>query len=203
MGKRSTPPGFAPDDPTDSRELFEWQSKYPPEAKREIRRELTVLVAILVSVPVLLFLVWRGSPKVWFALDGDHYATFALYSYAWLAGMFGGTLFDLKWLYHSVARGIWHLDRRLWRMLTPFISGGLAFVVVTLISSGIFRIFDPVQLSRPPTVVGLSILVGIFSDTAFGKLAEIADTLFGATKRDSGGREPKPPEPPSRTPISQ
>jgi hypothetical protein len=157
----------------------------------------------LFLVPILLFIVWTGFPiKSWFALDDQRYPTFALYSYAWLGGTLGGTLFDLKWLYHSVARGIWHLDRRLWRMLIPHISGGMAFVVVVLVSSGMFRIFDPAELSRPPVVLSVSILVGIFSDRAFGKLAEIADTLFGATKRDTEEKEPKPVQPKEKTPPS-
>src|SRR5260370_10762564 len=123
MAKQTPSPGFAPNDPTDGRDLFDWQSKYPPEGKKQIRIELVSLVAALFLVPFLLLIVWQGFPKSWFGIDDQRYRTLALYSYAWLGGTFGGTLFDLKWLYHSVARGIWHLDRRLWRMLIPLISG--------------------------------------------------------------------------------
>lgn len=181
MARTPPPTGFAPTDPTDNRDPFEWQSKYPPEAKKQIRLETACVVGTLFSVPVLLFVVWHGLPNVWMRLDDERYATFARYFYAWFGGTLGGTLFDLKWLYHSVARGIWHLDRRLWRMLIPHISGGLAFAVIVLISSGIFRIFDKEQLAQPPVVLGVSFLVGYFSDRAVGKLAEVADTLFGAT----------------------
>lgn len=129
----------------------------------------------------MLFIIWQGFPKTWLGLDDERYRTFVRYGYAWLGGTLGGTLFDLKWLYRSVARGRWHLDRRLWRLLIPHISGGLAFAVVVLVSSGILRIFDTTELSRAPVVLGVSILVGYFSDRAVGKLAEIADTLFGGT----------------------
>ncbi len=160
---------------------------------------MVCVLGALFLVPVLVFIVWQGFPKLWLGLDDQRYPTFARYCYAWLGGMLGGTLFDLKWLYHTVARGIWHLDRRLWRMLIPHISGGLAFVVVVLVSSGMFRIFDAVQLSRPPVVLGVSFLVGYFSDRAVGKLAEIADTLFGATggKRFPDEKGPKDKTAPS------
>jgi len=204
MAKAPPSPGFAPNDPTDSRDLFEWQSKYPPEAKKQIRVEVASVLGAFFIAPVFLFIVWQGSPKSWFELDDQRYPIFARYCYAWLGGTLGGTLFDLKWLYHSVARGIWHLDRRLWRMLIPHISGGLAFAVVVLVSSGMFRIFDPLELSRPPVVVGVSFLVGYFSDRAVGKLAEIADTLFGATggRRYLDDQEPKPVPENGKTPPS-
>lgn len=94
----------------------------------------------------------------------------------------GGTLFDIKWLYHSVARQIWHMDRRLWRFFTPHISGGLAFIVLTLISSGLLRVFDQHAIESPSLVLGMTFLVGYFSDSTVAKLAEIADTIFGTTR---------------------
>lgn len=192
MSETNPSPGFAPNDPTDSRKLYEWGSKYSPQANAQIRIEATVVVATLFAVPILLFIVWLGLPKAWLGLDDQRYGTFSRYCYAWLGGTLGGTLFDLKWLYHSVARGLWHLDRRLWRMLIPHISGGHAFAVVLLVSSGFFRIFDTIELSRAPVVISVSFLVGYFSDSAIGKLTEIANTLFGSsTKRYPDDQKPR------------
>jgi len=64
-------------------------------------------------------------------------------------------------------------------MLTPHISGGHAFAMVVVMSSGLLRIFDAQELARPPVVVAVGFLVGYFSDSAIGKLTEIAQTLFG------------------------
>jgi hypothetical protein len=88
----------------------------------------------------------------------------------------------IKWLYHSVARGSWHLDRRLWRIFTPHISGGLSFFVLALISSGALRIFDRKATESFALVVGLGFLVGYFSDSAIAKLTELAETLFGTIR---------------------
>ena len=187
---------FAPRDLTDNRESFDWESKYPPAARVQIRWEAVYVAGMLLLVPSLLFIVWMAWPNLLLKLTDERYATLALYGYAWLGGSLGGTLFDLKWLYHSVGKGMWHIDRRLWRILIPHISGGHAFAVIVLISSGIFRIFDAATLSRPPVVVGIGFLVGYFSDSAIGKLNEIANTLFGSSGKrypddDSASKKPK------------
>ena len=94
-----------------------------------------------------------------------------------MGGSLGGTLFTIKWLYHVVARELWNLDQRLWRLFTPHISGGLAFAVIALVSSGMMKIFDVKATHSPSVVVGMAFLVGYFSDNAVAKLTEIAATL--------------------------
>lgn len=39
------------------------------------------------------------------------------YVLAGLGGLLGGLVFCGKWLYHSIAKGRWHQDRRMWRFL--------------------------------------------------------------------------------------
>jgi hypothetical protein len=140
---------------------------------------------LLAMAPVLLLFLWLDYPKGWFGIPDAKYPAVWRFSVAWVGGTLGGTLFDLKWLYHSVAHGFWHLDRRLWRVFTPHISGGLAFAVVALVSSGIFRLFDSTAARSGSLILGLAFLVGYFSDTAIAKLSEIAETLFGASRSKS------------------
>lgn len=174
-------PDFAPFDIKDGRKLGEWKSKYSDDALKEIKYEAIYLVVLLFGSPLMMLLLFLGFPKIWLGVDDVIYKSIVKYGLAWLGGTLGGTLFDLKWLYHSVARRIWHEDRRLWRLLTPHISGGLAFIVITLISSGLLRIFDNKAIESRSLVVGIAFLVGYFSDSAVAKLAEIAETLFGST----------------------
>jgi hypothetical protein len=183
MAEEQPSPSFAPVDLTDGRSSFDWKSKYPDEAKKQIRWECAYLLALLFGAPVILLLLWLECPRWWFGLSATQYPTFAHYTYAWVGGTLGGTLFDLKWLYHSVAKGMWHVERRLWRMVIPHVSGGLAFAVVLLICSGLFKVFSVGELSRPPVVIITGFMVGYFSDSAIGKLTEVANTLFG-----SGGK---------------
>jgi hypothetical protein len=174
-------PGFAPHNPTDGREKGDWKTKYPPEAHIRIRTEAIYLALIFVFCPILSFLIFTDFTDYW-RID----PVIKKYAYGWLGGTFGGVIFGIKWLYHSVAKNVWNIDRRLWRIFTPHLSGGFAFAFIVLISSGIFNIFSPEAVERPSTVFGLGFLVGYFSDSAVGKLTEVANTIFGATEKHSG-----------------
>jgi hypothetical protein len=190
---RKVPP-FGQADPTDNRELLDWRTKYPePEAKRGIRLEAAYVGFLLLAVPIAMLVLWLEYPKSWLHLSDRAYRPILKYGLSWLSGVLGGTLFDAKYLYHSVARQIWHLDRRLWRLFVPHISGGLAFVIIALIASGLLRIFDSRAVESAPTIVGIGSLVGYFSDNAIAKLREVADTLFGVSRTEEKHR-PRSPE---------
>ena len=132
-------PGFAPRDLTDRRARYEWASGYPTRAKVAIYCEAIYLLAHLLAVPALLLIMVLELPvKMWPILDSQ-FTTIFIYAAGWLGGTFGGSLFAMKWHYHVVAKGLWHADRRLWRLSTPYLSGGLAFVTIVLIRSNILR----------------------------------------------------------------
>jgi hypothetical protein len=174
---------FGQVDPTDGHELGEWESKYPdPKAQKEIKVEAIYLGVLLFGAPLIMVALWLEFPKYLFNLSDQKYRAILKYGLAWEAGTLGGTLFDIKWMYHCVARQLWHLDRRLWRVFTPHISGGLAFGVTALIASGVIKIFDNKAMDSHPAVVGLAFLVGYFSDSAIAKLYEVAETLFGTSR---------------------
>lgn len=190
---------FGQVDPTDRRERWEWETRYPnPAAQRAIRLEATYLAILLFGTPLIMGVLWLKLPKYWFHFPDQSYPAFLKYALAWGAGVFGGTLFDVKWLYHSVARGWWNIDRRLWRIFTPHISGGLAFAVTALISSGMVSIFDGKAMDSHCGVIGFGFLVGYFSDSAIAKLYEIAETIFGTSRSKERHKDaedfPRPPE---------
>lgn len=176
-------PGFAPKDLTDGRPPGDWKSKYERDAWKYIWREVFYLSALLFVVGILMLLVWLGYPQWRLHLTGGARESFSRYTLAWLSGMLGGILFAMKWLYHSVAKQRWHLDRQLWRYLTPHISGGLSFATVTIVRS--LDVFDPKLASTSARVTALGFLVGFFSDNALAKLSEVAETVFGPTRRFS------------------
>lgn len=183
---------FGQSDPTDGRKRYCWESRYPPKAKSEIRIEACYLASLIALSPILMWVVSQHVPNgVWSRLDPAARNNATSYALAWLGGTLGGTLFASKWLYHSVARGWWNLDRRLWRLFTPHISGALAFAILVLIASGLTRILDPRAITSRSVVVGLSFLAGYFSDGAVAKLTELANTLFGSPKEPSASNKEK------------
>lgn len=191
-------PGFAPDDPSDSRPLSDWKTRYPdPIAQRAIRVEALYLALNLLAIPILLFLIWTSAPARWLDVAPNRYPTLARYSYAWLGGTLGGTLFSIKWLYHSVAKEIWNQDRRLWRVFTPHLSAGLAFAVTVLAASDLIPFIDLRRTASPAATVGVAFLVGYFSDNATATLARIANRVFGERHATASGRA-RTPEPHER-----
>jgi len=173
-------PAFAPDDPLDGMDVGQWRSRYPSQARKGINTEAAYLGILLLIVPLGMTFLWLEYPRTVLTLSPEEYRPLRTYGTAWLGGLLGGSLFAIKWLYHSVARNIWHEDRRLWRILAPHISGGLAFAMIAVIASGLFKIFSQEVTNSLTLVVGMSFLVGYFSDSAVAKLTEIAQTVFGS-----------------------
>lgn len=180
-GSEVPDPGFAPEDYTDGRKMGEWRSRYDKEAWSSIRWEAAYLTILLLTVATAMFLIWLGYPQSHLGLSDPKSVAFARYGLAGLSGMFGGVLFGMKWLYHSVAKQLWNLDRRWWRYFTPVISGGLAFATILVVES--FGVFDPNLVATNARTTAFGFLVGLFSDNAMAKLAEVAQTLFGPTHR--------------------
>ncbi len=195
MGKETLDPGFAPDDPTDGRRVGQWKTRYSdPEAQKAIRLEAAYAAFLLLLCPLLLLLVWIVPLSVIPSMGDEACKILCRYGFAWIGGLFGGTLYTMKWLYHVVAHGRWHRDRRLWRLLAPHLSAALAFVFICMVESGILPVFDRTVTRRPSAVVAMAFLVGYFSDTALAKMSEIAISLFGTVGRIPSQAEPSSAE---------
>jgi hypothetical protein len=180
---------FAPSDLTDGRPENEWRSRYTERRCRiQIWCETVYLAGLLAGVSGLILLVWVGTPREWLGVSPHRYSTFSVYAYAWLSGVLGGTLFAIKWLYHTVAHGYWNADRLAWRLFTPHLSGAFAFGLIALITSEIFQVLNRDVLRAGPAAVGLGLLLGYFSDFTVARLAEFARDLLGERRDKSDDR---------------
>jgi hypothetical protein len=181
---------FAPRDLTDGREEDNWRSRYQDRWCRfQICTEALYLAVLLYGAAFLLLLIWIGTPQDWLGVSDSRYSTFQVYGYAWFGGLLGGTLFAVKWLYHSVGKGYWNADRLPWRIFTPHLSGAFSFGLIAIITSSIFEVLNQELLRRGAAVVGISLLLGYFSDFTVARLYQLAESLLGTP-----GTGQKPPE---------
>lgn len=104
-----------------------------------------------------------------------------------LSGVAGGASFDLKWLYHSVAKWTWNRDRLLWRLMVPFLSGTLAVFVAMMIRSGVVSFLNAAFFDNFYGGLSAGFLIGYFSDNVLAALQNLAVKWFGTVdKRYSG-----------------
>ncbi len=169
---------------TDGRKPGDWRSRYPKEACNEIRKESIYVGVVFVFCLIGIFLTWRGSLASW-ASSGCvncNSTTFNQFSYLFFSGLLGGSLFGIKYLYKVVGRGRWHLDRRIWRIFSPWIAGGLALAIGALMDAGIFGMAS--TEAKGSSYISVGFIAGYFADSALAKMQEIANTIFGKPEKD-------------------
>jgi hypothetical protein len=177
---------------TDGREALDWESHYPRLAVKKIAFEAVYLAVIIFVSIAASFITWSACFGIPTFLTQSKYNCLVKYILAFFGGSLGGSLFDVKWLIHSVAKKKWHLDRRLWRFFVPLMSGCFSALFVMLISSGILKIFDSKSIETPSLSFGFGFMVGYFSDSAIAKLSELANTLFGTLEDKKKKKKDKP-----------
>lgn len=174
---------FAPAEPTDGREVGEWQSRYADkQARRRIRAEAFYVTASLIGYPILMLLVALQFQRETLGITIEDWNNLSPFVLAFLGGALGGTLFSTKWLYHTVARGTWHVDRWLWRVFTPMLSAGAAEAIILLSAGRIIPLFGADLVRTNAGALGVAILVGYFSDRTFSRLERLAEQHLGSTR---------------------
>lgn len=165
---------------TDGRKPYEWTSKYPNEARSEMRGEAIYLGFILALSILGLLLNWCGLINSWLRVEESEIVSFDGILFYFFAGLLGGTIFGVKYFYRVVARGYWTQDRKYWRIFSPWISSCVALVVGCMVVSGYIN-----AAQTPSTATGICIgfIAGYFADEAVGKMSEVAIALFGSSSK--------------------
>ncbi len=170
------------DDLTDGRSKGTWKSFYDKEALREINWERNYLLIIL-GITFLSLVFFSLFFKKCFFQVKCNIDIYRPYIYSCLGGLLGGTVFSIKWLIHSVAKNFWHIDRRLWRIMTPILSMIIALIINILLELNFVSINMDNGISIYKSF-GIGCLSGYFSDNAIGKMTEVAQVLFGGNSRE-------------------
>ena len=173
-------------DPADGRVAFDWVSKYPPEARNEIKWETIYLLFIFFSALALLFATWKGWVCLVFSASPGETDSLRKYAFYASSGMLGGITFGMKYFYRVVARGYWHQDRRIWRILSPLMALAVSIVVGAMIDASLITAKKPISSAL---VVSIGFLAGYFADEAVGKMYEIASVIFGKSAMTKSGAE--------------
>ncbi len=165
---------------TDGRKPYEWKSKYPNEARGEMKREAIYIGLVLIVSLLGLFLNWCGLFSCWFGVADSRIAPFEGIVFYFFAGLMGGTIFGIKYFYRVIARGYWTQDRKYWRVFSPWISSCVALVVGCMVVSGYIN-----SARTPSTATGICIgfISGYFADEAVGKMTEVAIALIGSSSK--------------------
>lgn len=185
------------DNKLDHRQLGQWASRYGGSAWLQIVFEFSYLVLVLLAC--IAGLTWIGyhvappSPAdhqtvTMFGIPFDYPKdrNFLLWMSVAFSGIVGGSCFALKWLYHSVAKGLWNRDRVLWRLIVPVLSGSVAVFVSMLVASGILSLIDGKFFSNFYGAAGAGWLVGYFSDNVLASLQKLAHKWFGTVDDPKG-----------------
>ena len=160
--------------PDDGHSLWEWGTKYDGDAWKSIWFDFIYLMVLLLLALVALYLLYADHLYLWHAkvsANTPDPIMFKKEMYCILMGFLGGITYSIKILYKTVARGKWHKDRLLWRLATPWVSLVFAIVVASLMTQQIF------SMSNYAAIL-IGFFAGYFSESAIGKLYEIAGILF-------------------------
>jgi hypothetical protein len=185
-------PGKPSTEYTDGRLPGQWETKYPPAARRCINQEACFLATGMIFFCIIdgILLGMSSQTIIWpldfLAKQPDASATVVKIDLRLLSiffiGCLGGATFSIKWLVHSVAKSKWHLDRRYWRLFVPLIGGVYACVVLTLFDSGVLGSHGG-QPREMALTAAYAFLVGYFSDGVSGLLSNIANAVFGTLEK--------------------
>ena len=160
--------------PDDGHKEWDWPSKYKNGAWVHIIIQFSYLCLLLLLAFVFLYLAFSGRLYLWYKKMSVNVVpedVFRRGAYCIISGFLGGVVFGIKILYKAVASGRWHLDRVLWRIATPWVSLALSIVISSIMAEDVFSKSSFVAVS-------IGFFAGYFSESAIGKLYEIANLLF-------------------------
>lgn len=166
---------------TDGKVKYDWKSKYPIEAQKIMDIEAFYLACVSFFALIMIFLVSCGYFTRFCIIIGcnktEYYPIGMYLSLTYFSGILGGVVFGAKYFYRVIARGYWSIDRRYWRIFSPWMSGIIGFIVGVMSLSDLLGGVIHFQLYRSAILIGF--FSGYFADEATGKMAEIANIIFG------------------------
>lgn len=171
MAVKQTKNASKQDDILDGRKRWSWESMYPDDAKILIRCEAYVLLLGLIIVVISLIFTLGFDQKT---VNKYHITVDLQLVSIFFVGCMGGVAYSMKWLMHSVAKGMWHSDRRLWRYFSPILAGVYTMAVFHI---GFFAWANTTNIDME--TYGIAFLIGYFGDGISAALTNVARAILG------------------------
>lgn len=162
---------------TDSRQQYDWKTKYPQEACKKMLLEAVYIATIFFVALFGLSMIFLGCfsiEKINLMIQFDNILCY------FFSGLLGGIIFGIKYFYRAVARGYWSRDRIYWRLFSPWVSAVIAIIVGCMVEAGFI---NSSNTASTYTIVCLGFFSGYFADEAVGKMSEVANALFGNSSK--------------------
>ena len=173
----------------DNRSQGDWKTRYSLIAWWQIIFELVLALLSLTVALIFLFepIIFTKNnaveqfPNVYRStLTGICiYENYRKWIGLFISGWIGGVLFVLKWLYHSVAKGIWNQDRFIWRIVVPLNSAIVALFTGFFFASGVIPFLKNEPFEDTLTLLSFGFLFGYFSDSILAAMHNFAKNIFG------------------------
>lgn len=155
--------------------------------KSQIKFEFWYLVTLFIATCVAITTIQIFGNRAGLS-HADKLAFFAV-----LGGFLGGWVYDAKWFYRVTARGKnnqygfpWQPHKFYWRILTPFLSGIVAFATFLLGTAD----FLPIAIKNKESAraaFAICFLLGYFSDLVLSRLAAWAEKIIPKAQNDKQG----------------
>ncbi len=174
---------------------MDWKTQFTKRAWLWIGVETSVLAILALTSLTLTAIIWWDPDWIGLNVPASKAASqFQRFALVFLAGILGGTAFSMKWLHHSVGLGPrsdefklgWTEDRRLWRLVVPWLSGIIAAAFYAVLEAQLLQL--EIKTEDPQAfAVAVGFIVGYFSDRAAAKLKDVANVLFGKSDKEGEG----------------
>lgn len=170
----------------DNRDLFQPETRYKPEHLRvQFWECIYVMALLLVSLTVLALAGLGVLNNFLIANDIAETTVRSAHKYQlfFAGGLLGGTVYGAKWLYHAIAKGLWNIDRRPWRFMSPWIAVGTTIGICLLVDAGFLKSATaPIAPTTAAGFAGLGFLVGYLADSFLAKMKEVTRVVFGESE---------------------
>jgi hypothetical protein len=108
-----------------------------------------------------------------------------------LSAILGSCVYSLSGISSNLAAKRFDKSWDGWYVTRPFIAAGLGLIFYFLVRGGVLSLGSSLSNLNIVGVAGLSGLIGLFSQGAYRKLHDVADTFFGTAKKTASDNQPK------------